>query len=45
MKSFRLAIVVFSAIFCLCRVSPAQNAYGTTNIDIDPRFRHRDRNM
>src|SRR5271170_7358062 len=35
MKSFRLAIVVSAVIFCLCRVSSAQNAYGTATIDID----------
>ena len=36
MKSFRLAIVIAVAISCLCRVSAAQNVYGTTTIDIDP---------
>jgi hypothetical protein len=36
MKSFRLAIVIAVAISCLCRVSAAQNVYGSTTIDIDP---------
>jgi hypothetical protein len=36
MKSFRLAIVIAVAIFCFCRVSAAQNVYGSTTIDIDP---------
>lgn len=36
MKSFRLAIVIAVVISCLCRVSAAQNVYGSTTLDIDP---------
>ena len=36
MKSFRLAIVIAVVISCLCRVSAAQNVYGSTTIDFDP---------
>jgi hypothetical protein len=36
MKSFRLAIVIAVVIFGLCRVSAAQNVYGSTTINIDP---------
>jgi hypothetical protein len=36
MKSFRLAIVIAVVFFCLCRVSDAQNVYGSTTINIDP---------
>jgi hypothetical protein len=35
MKSFRLAIVIAVVIFGLCRVSAAQNVYGSTTINID----------
>jgi hypothetical protein len=36
MKSFRLAIVIAVVVSCFCRVSAAQNVYGSTTIDIDP---------